>query len=601
MDQWEVVVTLGVVAMLLVTLIKEWAPTDLTFMSATAVLAGLKIISPSEAVSGFSNSGMLTVAMLFVVSAGLRETGVLDRLGYFVLGKAKTSQSALLRLAGAVIPLSAFLNNTPIVAMFMPIVIDWGRTRQVSPSKILIPLSYFAILGGTVTLIGTSTNLVVNGLLIEELGEEHGMGLFELAWVGIPYALIGVAFLVFAGHWILPDRKELFQQLGEARREYLVEMRVDSGCRLIGQSVEEAGLRHLPGLFLVEIERRGETLGPVSPDEKLEADDRLVFTGIVNSIMELERIPGLVPAVDPSYEISVQGQRHRRWCEAVISETSPLVDKTIKEADFRAAYGAAVLAVHRGGKRIVGKIGDIRMRAGDTLLLQVGRNFLLRHRHDPAFYLISDVENPRPLRTDRLWIALTLFAILLVLMTTGWMDTVIASALIAVAMITTGCLSVSQARESVEWQVLIAIGASFGVGKAIDNSGAAEVVANTLVGFTETMGGPLLALFVIYMTTMVVTEVITNNAAAVLMFPFCLKTAELYQVDSRPFIIALTLAASACFVTPIGYQTNMMVYGPGGYKFSDFVRVGLPLSLTLALVAMLIIPWVWPLVSVATK
>lgn len=599
MEHWELIVTLGVVGLLLVTLIKEWAPADLTFLSATAVLAGLRIISPSDAVAGFSNPGMLTVAMLFVVSAALRETGVLDRLGAFVLGPAKTTQQALLRLAAAVIPLSAFLNNTPIVAMFMPIVIDWGRSRQVSPSKILIPLSYFAILGGTVTLIGTSTNLIVSGLLIDHVGPDSGIGLFELAWVGIPYAVIGVAFLVLAGNWLLPDRKELFEQLGEARREYLVEMRVDSSCRLIGKSVEDAGLRHLPGLFLVEIDRAGETLGPVSPDEKLEANDRLVFTGIVNSIMELERIPGLVPAVDPSYEISVQGQRHRRWCEAVISETSPLVDKTIREADFRSAYGAAVLAVHRGGRRIVGKIGDIRMRAGDTLLLQVSRNFMIRHRHDPAFYLVSDVENPRPLRTDRVWIALALFAILLVLMTAGWMDTVVAAALIAVTMILTGCLSVSQARESVEWQVLIAIAASFGVGKAIDNSGAAEMIANALVGMTQSLGGPLLALLVIYLTTMVVTEVITNNAAAVLMFPFCLKTAEIYQIDSRPFVIALTLAASACFVTPIGYQTNMMVYGPGGYKFTDFVRVGLPLSLTLAVVAMILIPLIWPLAPIA--
>ncbi|MCA9104101.1 MAG: SLC13 family permease [Planctomycetales bacterium] len=598
MVNWEVIVTLGVVGLILLTLLKDWAPTDLVFVSATAVLAGLKIIEPSEAFAGFSNSGMLTVAMLFVISAALRETGVLDRLGTYVLGNARTLRQALLRLAAVVVPMSAFLNNTPIVAMFMPMVIDWGRKNSVSPSKILIPLSYFAILGGTITLIGTSTNLVVNGLLLEQLGPDAGMGLFELAWVGIPYAVIGIALLVIAANWLLPERKELMEQLGESRREYLVEMRVDAACRLIGKSVEDAGLRHLPGLFLVEIERSGTVLGPVGPDEVLVAEDRLIFTGIVNSIMELERIPGLVPAVDPSYEISAKGQRQRRWCEAVVSETSPLIDKTIREADFRATYGAAVLAVHRGGKRIAGKIGDIRMRAGDTLLLQVGRSFLRRHRHDPAFYLISDVENPRPLRTDRIGIALTLFAILLVLMTTGVMDTLVACGLIAVAMVATGCLSIGQARESVEWQVLIAIAAAFGVGTAIDKSGAAEWVAGGLVQLSQTLGGPITALLLIYLTTMLVTELITNNAAALLMFPFALKTAEIYEVEPRPFIIALTLAASASFVTPIGYQTNMMVYGPGGYRFSDFMRVGLPISLLLAVVAMILIPWIWPLTPV---
>ncbi|MEZ6105727.1 MAG: SLC13 family permease [Pirellulaceae bacterium] len=326
MVNWEVIVTLGVVGLILLTLLKDWAPTDLVFVSATAVLAGLKIIEPSEAFAGFSNSGMLTVAMLFVISAALRETGVLDRLGTYVLGNARTLRQALLRLAAVVVPMSAFLNNTPIVAMFMPMVIDWGRKNSVSPSKILIPLSYFAILGGTITLIGTSTNLVVNGLLLEQLGPDAGMGLFELAWVGIPYAVIGIALLVIAANWLLPERKELMEQLGESRREYLVEMRVDAACRLIGKSVEDAGLRHLPGLFLVEIERSGTVLGPVGPDEVLVAEGSIDLHGNRQQHRGLERIPGLVPAVvlrtrfPPRDSVSDDGAR--RWFSRLLPRST---------------------------------------------------------------------------------------------------------------------------------------------------------------------------------------------------------------------------------------------------------------------------------------
>ena len=599
MMEWEVVVTLGIVLAILVILIRDWAPADLTFLAASGIFASLGIITPEEAFSGFSNSGMLTVAALFVVAAGMRETGVLDRIGFYVLGKARTETSALLRLSGVVLPMSAFLNNTPIVAMFMPVVMDWCRRVQISPSKLLIPLSYLSILGGTLTLIGTSTNLVVQGLIIEEARPDlFPLSLFEIAWVGLPYAVTGVVFMALFGTRLLPARKELLEQLGESRREYLVEMRVEPTCRLIGKTIEAAGLRHLPGLFLVEIQRGEETLAPVGPNDVLAASDRLLFTGVVSGIIELERIAGLVPDTDPSYDASPSGQRQRRWCEAVVSATSPLVGNTIREADFRSTYGAAVLAVHRDGKRVVGKIGDIRLRPGDTLLMQVGRNFLKRHRHDPAFYLVSDVDSWRPVRTDRAWLATILFFVLIVVMSAGFVNGLVIAALVALAMIGTGCISASDARASIEWQVLIAIAAAFGVGKAIDQSGTAQFVAESLVESTRSYG-PFAALLIIFLLTSVVTEVITNNAAAVLMFPFCLKTAELYGVDARPFVIALMMAASASFLTPIGYQTNMMVYGPGGYRFADFIRIGLPLSIVTTIVAMIVIPWAWPLDPVA--
>ncbi len=587
----EAWLTLGVVVVTFGALVKNLAPPDLLFLAATAVLALLGIITPSEAFAGFSNSGMLTVAALFVVAAGLRETGVLDHIGHRLLGSTNTQHGALGRLAAVVLPMSAFLNNTPVVAMFLPVVIDWGRRHQISPSKLLIPLSYLAILGGTCTLIGTSTNLVVNGLMIDH--DLPGLKLFEIGLVGVPYAVIGLAYLYLIGQHTLPNRRELLEQLGDSRREYVAEMSVRPGCRLIGQTIAGAGLRQLPGLFLIEIERDGTALGPIGPDSVLQAGDRLVFAGIVSSIVDLERIAGLVPASDPSYEVSPRQQRGRRLCEAVVSNNSPLLGQTIRDADFRAAFGAAVVAVHRGGKRVEQKIGDIVLCPGDTLLLQTGAHFLRAHRNDPAFFLVSSVEQWRPLRRDRTWLAGGLFLGLIAMMTAGLVEPLIAATLAAVGMVAFGCISAGDARRSIEWQVLVTIAAAFGVGTALQNSGAATAVAELLVEATAGWG-PYAALASIYLIGSLLTEMITNNAAAVLLFPFCLETARIYQVSPRPLLIALILSASASFMTPIGYQTNMMVYGPGGYRFSDFVRIGAPLNLLLWMVAVVLIPLFWP-------
>jgi di/tricarboxylate transporter len=283
-------------------------------------------------------------------------------------------------------------------------------------------------------------------------------------------------------------------------------------------------------------------------------------------------------------------------CEAVISNNSPLIGETIRDADFRATYGAAVVAVHRGGSRVKQKVGDIRLEPGDTLLLQTQPHFVRAHRNNPAFYLVSDVDH-RPIRPDRAWIALLLFTALLVLMTSGWVPIVVAATLIAGAMIAAGCISAGDARRSIDWQVLVTIAGSFGIGIALDKTGAAAAVAGLLVDATQALGpaaGPLAALAVLYLFGSIVMEALSNNAAAVLMFPICLATAQQLDVSPRPFVIALALAASASFMTPIGYQTNLMVYGPGGYRFGDFFRVGAPLNAVLAVVAIALVPYFWP-------
>lgn len=508
-----------------------------------------------------------------------------------LLGGSSDDKSALKRLAAVVIPSSAFLNNTPIVAMLMPVVLDWCRQRQVSPSKLLIPLSFLAILGGTCTLIGTSTNLVVHGMMIQH--GMPGMGLFEIGAVGLPYAVVGVAYLLTVGRRLLPERTELLEQLGQSRREYVVEMRVQPDSALLGKTVETAGLRNLHGLYLIEIDRDGDIMSPASPEEVLKANDRLVFAGIISSVVELQKLPGLVPVADGHNQDSPRELSQRRLTEVVVSSTSRLVGRSIREADFRAAYGAVVVAAHRGGSRIESKLGDIRLQPGDTLLLQTPPHFARAYRNDPAFYLVSDVDDYRPFRSHRAWIAGTLIAVLVVLMATGIVETLIATALIAAAMVFTGCISAGEARRTVEWQVLVTIAAAFGVGIALEKSGVAGSIAQVLVEATRGFG-PIAALICIYLLGSILTEMVTNNAVAILLFPICLETAALLNVDSRPFLMALALAASASFMTPIGYQTNLMVYGPGGYRFGDYLRVGAPLNLLLAIVAAVLVPFIWP-------
>ncbi len=599
---WEGWYTIGVVVLTFIGLVRGF-PTDAVLLGAAILVAVARIISPAEMFSGFSNQGMLTVAALFVISAAMRETGALDRLGRVMLGRIRTERRALLVLAPQVAALSAFLNNTAVVAMLVGLVGDWCRKNHVSPSKLLMPLSYLAILGGMCTLIGTSTNLLVNGLMVgmtrtmqdgaarDALRE---FSLFELGAVGLPIVLVGAAYLWLVGMRLLPDRRDLLERFEGSLREYLVNMRVEPGCSLIGQQVEEAGLRRLPGLYLIEIVRDGRVIAPVEPDQVLFEGDQLTFTGAVKTIVDLERLRGLVPVQNDIDEAPPVPHANRRYCEAVVSSTSPLLEQTIRDSNFRARYNAAVVAVHRGGTRLAGRVGDIVLRPGDTLLLQTGPHFAAANRNNPGFFLVSSIEEARPVRHNRATIATIMLAALVALMSLHILPTAVAAFLVAGLMVGFRCISASDARRAVPWDVLLTIAASFGLGKALENSGVAAGVAGDIVELTRAWG-PIAALAAVYLLTTICTETITNNAAAVLLFPFAIAAATQLGVDPRPFAVVVAIAASASFATPIGYQTNMMVYGPGGYRFTDFLRVGLPLNLLVGIVSVCLIPWIWPL------
>jgi di/tricarboxylate transporter len=564
-------------------------PADMIFMGGLTVLFVSTTLDVKDALIGFSNPGMLTVGILCVVVAGLQQTGGLAWITRHVLGHPSGPRRALARLMGPVMAMSAFLNNIPVVAMFIPVVNDWARGLRISPSKLMIPLSFAAIFGGMCTLVGTSTNLVVNGMLITDLGHS-GLGMFDIALVGLPCAVIGFIYVLLAAPRTLPDRRSAVDASVDPR-QYTVEMLVESGSPLAGQTIESAGLRHLPGLYVTEIDRGGNVLPAVGPQCVLNAGDRLIFVGAVDSIVDLRKFRGLVPATDQVFKLNAP-RAQRCLTEAVVSNTCPLVGRSIRESRFRSVYDAAVVAVSRGGDRVPGKIGDIVLRPGDTLLLEAAPSFLERQRGSRDFYLVSGVPNSEPFLHERAPLALVILFGMVLAVALGWVEMLKAAMIAAALMVATGCCSIDRARRSIEWQVLLVIAAALAIGRALEQTGAALAVAHTLLRLGG--GHPWMVLAVVYASTALFTEFITNNAAAALMFPIAVAAAQDLGVSVMPFVIVIMVAASASFATPIGYQTNLMVYGSGGYRFGDFTRFGLPLTAAIGVVAVLLAPVMFP-------
>ncbi len=594
----EAFVVLAVVGIVLILLTATRLPADAVLVAALTFLVfvpvpeatgwRMGVLNVSEAFSGFSNPGVLTVAVLFAVAAGLRQTGAIDWVAQTALGRPATVRSALARVVFPAVPISAFLNNTAVVAMLVPAISDWARKLRLPVSKLMLPFNYATVLGGTCTLIGTSTNLIVGGLILSS-GKLPPLGLFDVTWIGLPVALIGCLFVWLAGPFLLPDRGSPSSQLREAR-EYMAEMIVPPGSPLVGKTIEEAGLRHLPGAFVAEIERDGESLVAVGPEQRLKANDRLVLVGVVDSIRDLQQLRGLVPATDQVFKLDSPRYR-RRLFEAVVSNTCPLVGKTIRDGRFRNRYNAVVLAVARNGERLRGKIGDIVLRPGDTLLIEAGPSFAVQQRDSRDFFLISGVEHSTPRRHERATLALAILAVMVVAAAAG-INMLSAALVAAFLMVATGCCSLSDARNSLEWPVLIAIGAALGLGRAMEVSGAAHSLAAAILSLAGQQAWLTLAAF--YVASAVLTEILTNNAVAALMFPVALASAEQLGVSPLPFVMALMIAASAGFATPIGYQTNLMVYGPGGYRFGDYLRLGIPLDVVVGFTTVFLVPLIWP-------
>jgi di/tricarboxylate transporter len=589
---WEAWLTLAVVIGMVVALARDLVAPALAVLGANILLLVSGVITTPQAFSGFSNPAPITVAALFVVAAAVEKSGALQPLIAATLGNGDGGRRDLLRLLLPTAGASALLNNTPIVAMLVPQVADWAEKRGKPVSWYLMPLSFATILGGTLTVIGTSTNLVVSGLMVE--AGMPAMGMFEIGRLGLPLALVGLGVIVLLAPRVLPDRTPARRVLQEELREFVVQCLVAPRGPMDGQTVEAAGLRHLQGVFLVEIERGDQLIAPVAPTTVLRGGDRLSFAGRVDTVRDLQNMRGLVSA-EHRHAVEFNAPEHT-FFEAVVSGASQLVGKTLREAEFRSRYQAAVLAIHRAGQRVNAKLGAVPLKEGDTLLLLADPGFRERWRHRNEFLLVSRLGGSPPAGTRQaLFVGLMTLAIV-GLAALGLVPILHASLAGAVLLVLARVLTPSEARNSINLDVIVLIAAAFGIGAAIETTGLASMLGG---GIVESLGGmgPLAVLLAVALATLVLTELITNNAAAVLVFPIAMAAAAHTDSNPRSFAMAITVAASASFLTPIGYQTNTMVYGPGGYRFGDYARLGLPITCLVLLSILLLVPIFWPLQS----
>ncbi|MFK3960863.1 SLC13 family permease [Pseudalkalibacillus hwajinpoensis] len=541
------------------------------------------IITPEEATTGFSNEGMLTIALLFIVAGSIQRSGIVDRLFQRLLKSSHSPKKRLTTLLFPISIISAFVNNTPIVIASTPMVKKWCDENGISPSKFLIPLSYATILGGTITLIGTSTNLVVHGLLLEN--GYAGFSFFQLSAIGIPITLFGLAYLIFFSNKLLPDRRSASLTEPEMLKKYTGEVLVTEQFPYINRTVKEAQLRSLKGLFLVSILRHERAIAPVSGATILKEGDRLVFSGDISTIAEIQRMKGLqLQGSSGSYF-----PENHQLIEGIVTPHSSHLFKKIKDTNFRHQHQAAVIAVHRQNQRMESKIGDIVLKPGDVLLMVAGEQF---HKKKD-FYDITPIDHKlvtqRQIRLG--WLSIGWLGVMIILVTIGVLSMLTAMAVTTLLLFLSKVVTPGEARDLIQWHVLLMIACSFGIGTALLNSGVAASMAGLLIQLTAPLG-LLATLLSIYVLTNVFTEMMTNSAAAVFMFPIAIEVAHTLEIDLLPIAMIVAIAASASFMTPIGYQTNLIVYGAGGYRFHDFLKIGFPLTLIVMVTTLLIVRFI---------
>ncbi len=600
------ITSITIVFIIILLIQKRRIGPDLIMASGLVVLMIARVIPFNDAVAGFSQRPVLMIAGLFVVAGALQETGGTELIGRKLLGRPSTLVVAQLRMMIPVASMSAFMNTTPIVSMYLPMVSDWGKRLKLPVSKLLMPLSFAGILGGQGTMIGTGSNLIIMGLFIQwwetppswvqtlQLSPPSGAEtMWGAAWIGVPIAIVGMIFIVLTSKWLLPDREPPRSKI-QHKREYEIKMRVDESSPIVGKTIAEAGLRQLDSLYLHAIVRDDQLMTGVGPTMVLQKNDHLIFVGDVRSVVDIRKIRGLVPAHKDMAKFDGKPFK-RTMIEVVVSGGSPLVGQTIRDSQFRSTYNAAILAVHRRGNYIDGKVGDIKLEAGDTLLIESTDDFLNEWRHSSDFYLVSQVKDSRPPIHNKAWLSLFILGILIVLLTTNIIGRVAAIWLCGLAMILTRCISGRNARKSINLQVLIVIGAAMGIGNAVESSGLAEICSGYLLNIAQSFNiGNYGTLFLVFLMTSIAAQLMTNFGAAVIMFPIVIGAAEGIGVSPYPFVFTMMAAAGCNFITPITYQTNLMVYGPGGYRFMDFPRLGIPLTLLVAIFATIIAPQVFP-------
>jgi di/tricarboxylate transporter len=578
----EAWLTLAVLAAVLALLVRERVAPALAVLGGNIALLAFGVLTPEQSLAGFANPAPFAVAALYVVARAVDKTGAIQPLLASTLGGIRTTRRALARLLLPVAGASAFLNNTPIVATVAPQVSAWAQRTGQSPSLYLMPLSFATILGGVATAIGTSTNLVGSGLM-----QEQGMapmGMFEITLIGAAVAIVGVVYLVLSSSALLPARVAPGSTLESSAREFVVEMEVVPGGALEGVEVEAGGLRNLEGVFLTEVRRGQDVIAPARPDTVLRGRDVLVFVGRADHALDLTNKPGLRSAEHKHAE-AFHAAGHT-YFDVVVGPSSPLVGSTLRDAEFRSRYQAAVLGIHRSGAPIRAKLGAVPLHVGDMLLVLADEDFRERWRDRPDFLLIAHRGGLAPTSSTQAWIVAAVLAAVVIGNALGLFPILQATLVGALVLVGTRVLTAGEARRSVDLDVIILIAAAFGLGTALEVTGLAAAASAAVVAPFGALG-PKGALLGVVLAAVLLTELITNNAALVLVFPIAMAAAEAHGLDARAVALIVTVAASASFLTPIGYQTNTMVYGPGGYRFGDYARLGLPL--TVLVVAVLVL------------
>ncbi|WP_423126913.1 SLC13 family permease [Gaoshiqia sp. Z1-71] len=592
---------LAVIVIMIIALVNDWMRPGMLLFSALVVLMATGVVNAQESLAGFSNKGMLTVGALFLVSEGVRQTGALNIVAKAFLPRRRGRMPVM--LAKILIPvsaISAFLNNTPVVIIFAPMVKNWAEKMNLSPQKFLIPLSYATILGGLCTLIGTSTNLVVHGLMLDN--GLKGLNMFELGKVGIWIALGGFIYMAFIGHKILPGKKNNNKRNRLDYKQYFLDATLSSNSSLVGELLNNGRSQQLKDVIIHSVEREGVIIDTRKGKFELQQDDKLVVAVksealvplITHRQLELKAMKGFGKFYK-STDI--------KHIEAVIAPRFPGINQTIDEFDFLSHYQAEVLAVYRNGETISTNVGSVRMKDGDSLVLLTNENFIKNWGESKSFYLTSFIgEIPPPRYRGQRLFALLLVLLMIIGATVGRYlpdingekpDMFYFAAIVAVLMTWINILPNRKYTKAISWDTLITIACAFGLSKALQNSGAADSIATTAINFSKSFG-PIGVLITIYLITSIFTEVITNNAAAALIFPIAYSAAQQLHADPKPFFITICIAASASFSTPIGYQTNLLVQGLGNYKFADYTKTGLPLNILAFLISVILVPLIWP-------